>query len=86
MGFLSNARDGDTLFIRVSATSDVVAESGSPDTYYSLQFDTACQIADIQEYSDEDGVYAIGYVCNVAHDATWGKALSWQLVNTLAAV
>jgi hypothetical protein len=86
MGYLSNLRAGDKRFLRISATSDVVAESGSPDTYYSMQFDTCIQYVDVNEFSDEDGVYAVEYVFDVAHDATWGKALSWQLVNTLAAV
>lgn len=85
MAYLTNLRAGDKRFLRVSATSDVEAFATGP-VYYSMQFDTCIQFVDVNEFSDEDGVYAVEYVFDVAHDATWAKALSWQLVNTLAAV
>lgn len=86
MGYLTNVRSGDTLFVRVAGTSDAVAEAGEPNTYYSFQFDTAFQIDDISEFRDEQGVYAVEYTGGIAYDGTWEKAISWQLVNTLASL
>lgn len=79
MGLLSTVRTGATKFIRIKAVSDII-ETTVP---YTLQIDTAVKIGDIDNFSDEDGVYAIGYSMQGAYDATWGKATEIVVINEL---
>ena len=82
MGLLATARTGATKFIRIKAVSDII-ETTVP---YTLQIDTAVKIGDVDSFSDEDGVYAIGYSMQGAYDATWGKATEIVVINELTTV
>jgi len=53
---------------------------------YQLTIDTACKVTNVSEFSDEDGVFAIEWEMTGVHDATWGKATSITLVNTLVSL
>jgi len=80
MALLPVLRSGDKRFVRLQATGPVIDD---PYTYL-LQLDMCLTVADVGEFSDEDGVYAVEWTFNVTYDAAWGKALTCSLVNTLA--
>lgn len=82
MGFLANARAGDTRFVRLKATGPLIAGSSS----YSLTIDMAAKFGRPDPYSDQDGVYAIGHNWMLVHDATWGKALTATMITTVASL
>lgn len=76
---LATARAGSTKFLRVKATSPTLA--GAATEPYSLSWDAAVKISEPQDFSDEDGVYAIGWQMDMVHDVGWGKAMVVSLVN-----
>ncbi len=82
MAFLANARAGDTRFVRLKATGPLIAGSSS----YSWTIDMAAKFGRPDPYSDQDGVYAIGYNWMLVHDATWGKALTSTVLTTVASL
>ncbi|MGI6376430.1 MAG: hypothetical protein GX601_06715 [Anaerolineales bacterium] len=82
MGLLSAMRAGAKRFVRLLATGPIIA-----DTYhYKLALDVCGVVAEVSEFSDEDGVYGIEWTLDVAYDATWQKALTVELVNTVSAL
>jgi hypothetical protein len=77
MGILDNLRAGDTLFVRVEATGADIYNAGTkPHLKYTLQWDMAIKIQAPNAFSDEDGIYAIGWTGVPVHDVTWGKSQS----------
>lgn len=79
MAPLVTARAGSTRFIRIKATSPTLA--GATTEPYSLIWDAAVKIAEPDDFSDEDGVYAIGWTMDMVHDVTWTKAMDVRLTN-----
>jgi len=82
MALLSTMRSGVTKFVRIEAEGATIAGADK----YLLQVDTACKVTDVDPFSDEDGVFAIGWSMKAFHDATWNKATSIKVVNTVASV
>ena len=84
MALLTTMRTGATKFLRIKATgvTDGI-EAGQP---YSFKLDMACQVANPQEFSDQDGVFAVGWELKAVTDATWGKAIEVVVVNNLTAI
>lgn len=82
MAYLTDMRAGTTRFVRLKVTGDVI-ESATP---YSFQIDVATKIGEMVKLSDQDGVYAVEVPFTMVHDATWGKAVTTTLVNTVAAL
>lgn len=80
MALLTALRDGSKRFIRLKATSDQLAGVGFP---YVFQIDFCGSIVEPQEFSDEDGVYAIGFQFRGTYDATWAKAFQVEITNAL---
>lgn len=81
MGLLATMRTGESIFLRVQATGEII--DAEP---YSLTVDLALKVNEVSEFSDEDGVFAIEWGFEGVHDTTWGKALEVTLVNTLASL
>lgn len=79
MDLLTDARAGSAIFLRLKAVGDLIATS----YYYTYQHDFSLRVTSVDEFSDEDGVYAIGWNCELFHDATWGKAFEIQVTNKL---
>lgn len=73
-------RAGATKFLRMEATGPQV-ETG---VNYRWTFDLALKVTDVAEFSDNDGIYAVEFTFAVVHDATWGRALMSEVVNTTA--
>ncbi len=82
MALLSALRGGEKRFLRIRATGPQI-ESG---TQYQFTLDMCAFVSEPQEFSDQDGVYEIGWQLTVAYDGDWGKALQAELINTLASL
>lgn len=78
-------RSGATRFVRIEATGPQIAE-GVQASAYRLTWDLAVKVLNPGEYSDEDGVYAVGPELQVVHDAAWGRASRVELVNKVSAL
>ena len=79
MAQLTQMRAGTTKFLRIKATSTTLA--GAATEMYSLTIDSAVKVADVGDFSDEDGVYAIEWTFDLVYDSGWTKAFNIDLVN-----
>lgn len=84
MGFLTNARNGDTRYIRLAAVSTALA--GAATAKYQLLIDMAGKVSGINAFDDNDGVKVLTYTFDAVYDATWGKFLTVALQNKTAAL
>jgi len=41
---------------------------------------------EVGKFADEDGLYAIEWTFSVVHNATWGKAMSIEVINSIASL
>lgn len=57
MGLYAVLRAGSTRFLRIESTGQEI-EAGYP---YQLRFDGAVKVTDVPDFSDEDGIYAVGW-------------------------
>lgn len=81
MAPLVSLRAGDTKFIRLEATGATIY-TGGVTVKHRFRWDFAGQVSDVDEFSDEDGVYAIGWTFGAVHDATWAKAMAVEVITT----
>lgn len=82
MGLLTQLRSGATKFLRILAEGDIIAS-----TYkWTLQVDLAAKVTNVSEFADQDGVFAVEWEMEAAHDSTWGKAFEVQVINTLTSL
>jgi hypothetical protein len=85
MGFLTNARAGDTRFLRLRATSTELA--GAATLFYEARFDMAMKIEAVSSpVEDEDGVAVVNYTGRIVYDVTWTKALEARVINKVSAL
>jgi len=82
MGFLTDMRNGDFVFIRATATGPQIAGS----EYYRLTCDLAARVVDVDPFSDQDGIYAINWKFEAFLDPTWNDALEVVVINDLASL
>jgi hypothetical protein len=80
---LTAARAGTTKFLRLRGVGDVI-EAGSIN--YRLTMDVAGKVENVTPYQDKDGVYAQEFTFRMCHDASWGKALTVEVINSLTAL
>ncbi len=78
MGLLTQLRSGATKFLRVEAVGDTIAAT----VKYTFAYDIALKVVDVSEFEDEDGLYAVEWEFEAAHDSTWGKAVEFTVINT----
>ena len=83
MGPLTNLRNGETAFIRIDATSTVLAGVAYP---HKLQLDMACKVTGVSDFSDEDGVYAIEWTFAGVPELTDSKPCKIELTNKVVSV
>lgn len=87
MGHLTTLRNGDTKFLRLEALGPVLYDAGvQPGTRARFRWDQAVKISGVEQFSDEDGIYAIGFTFQPVHDATWGKAMEFGVRNDVASL
>lgn len=84
MGLFSTMRAGSTKFLRISASGG--ADSIETGFDFEMEVDLAVKVTDIPDFSDEDGVYAVGWTFGLFGDATWGKAGHIRIRTNLAAL
>lgn len=80
MAFLATIRAGTTQFVRLKCSGPLIAGA----TSNSLTIDMAVKGGNPDPYEDSNGVYAVGLNWSLVHDATWGKALTATVTNTIA--
>jgi hypothetical protein len=79
MGYLTNARAGTSIFVRIEAVGAVI---GAGPATYKATFDFALKVESVDSLADVNGVYAVGYSMRGVYDATWAKFLSFKLINS----
>lgn len=82
MALLPVMRAGSTRFLRIAATGGLIEAGFS----YELVVDLACKVTDVPDYSDEDGVWAVGWNMGLFADPNWGKAGHIRLRTSLSAL
>lgn len=82
MGLLTNLRAGSSKFMRIRAIGALIAAT----YYYTVQIDAALKVAEVSEFRDEDGIFAIEWSFTGIHDATWGKSTQIEVTNILTAL
>jgi hypothetical protein len=80
MGYLTNARAGDTRYIRLSAVS--TENAGATAAKYDLKIDMAGKISNIAAFDDNDGVKVLTYTFDAVYDAAWGTGQFLLVTNT----
>lgn len=82
MQFLTHMRSNNRRFLRIEGTGGSIDNTFT----YLFQADFSVEVSDPQEFSDEDGIYAIGWTLAAIHDATWGQAYRFKVRNGIAAL
>lgn len=84
MANLTAMRAGTTQFLRIAATSPTLA--GAATQHFQVILDQAVKVADVSEFQDDEGIYAIEFTLEAVYDATWTHALQAQVINQLASL
>lgn len=80
--WLSKLRTGATRFVRLESIGPIIGGAVT----YKLMWDFAVKVIDPGDFSDEDGVYAIGPKMAVVHDGGWGRASRVTVQNNVTAL
>jgi hypothetical protein len=80
MGLLTNARAGDTRYLRLSAVS--TENAGSTAAKYDLLIDMAGKISNIAAFDDNEGVKVLTYTFDAVYDLAWGTGQFLTVRNT----
>ena len=83
MDFLAKLRAGSSTFVRIEAVGGVI---GAGPATYRLTWDMALKVEAIDSLDDSDGVYAIGLTMRSIFDATWGRFMQVEVVNSTTAL
>lgn len=87
MANLTAMRGGQTRFLRWQAQGPTIYTPGTGQPIkHSFTIDLAGQVSEVDQFDDEDGVYAIGYTFGVVHDPTWGKAYNVEVITNHGAL
>jgi len=81
---IESMRGGDSLYLRVQATSDEDAGATPGTAPYSWTTDAAVKIADVGEFEDADGVYALKYTFAAVYDGANDFSVESEVVNKQA--
>lgn len=77
-GYLTTMRTGAKKFVRVEAIGPIIEAAIT----YKLRIDLCVLVSDAPSKDDVEGLSTLEWSFRVAHDATWGKAMSVVLTNT----
>jgi hypothetical protein len=80
MGYLTNARAGDTRYIRLAAVS--TENAGNTSAKYDLLIDMAGKISNVAAFDDNEGVKVLTYTFDAVYDAAWGSGQFLTVRNT----
>jgi hypothetical protein len=73
LNWLTLLSTGATRFLRLEAVGPTVYTPNGGKGY-KFTWDFATKVTDPGDFSDEDGVYAVGPTLQIVHDGTWGKS------------
>lgn len=82
MAQLTQMRDNTRKFLRHESVGGTVVNTSS----YTFRIDMAAEVIEIQEFSDEDGVWAIGYTLGAMYDTGWGRAFQVTVINNITSL
>jgi len=82
MSLLTTLCAGATKFMRIEVLSDVVIGAGT--AVYSFRADFAVKASGWNSFDDADGTYAVDVPLAIVHDGTYGRAMEFTVVNSLA--
>lgn len=82
MALLATMRTGDSKFLRFEGVGAAISGGGN----LTMRLDTAVKVANVSEFSDEDGVFAIEWEFVAVYDSTWGKATEAVVINEIGAL
>lgn len=85
MALLAQMRSGESRFMRIEATGESIYVGALPQSY-RVRLDQHVRVGKPSPMRDEDGIYAIEWEFPIQHDETWGKALTWEVINTSPAL
>lgn len=83
MGLLPVLRAGDVRYFRVEANGGPIGGTG---TNRRFRHDMALEVADVGDFSEEDGVTSIDWTFDVVHNTAMGMAQTFELRNGQAAL
>ena len=89
MGFLPNARAGDTRYVRLAAVAPAAyGYAGAATAPYEILIDMAGKISAISGPDDTDGIKTVTYTFESIYDAGWssGTYLQIQVQNKVSAL
>ena len=89
MGFLPNARAGDTRYVRLAAVAPAAyGYAGAGTAPYEILIDMAGKISAISGPDDDDGIKTVTYTFESIYDAGWssGTYLQIQVQNKISAL
>ena len=81
MGYLTNLRNGDTIYNRIQAIGPII-EAAIP---YKVQIDISSQVKDVDKFDDSDGVYVIPYTFTPIDDGT-NPSINIVVTNNITAL
>lgn len=83
LGYLTQLRNGGTVYFRVKATSSAVISSAE---FYELTYDFAGKIADGSDLGDSDGITPVTWTWEGVPSLTNGGPLEFAAVNNVTAL
>jgi hypothetical protein len=83
MGLLTPMRAGATRFLRIDSLSPTMAGGAFP---YRFQADMAVKILNPGQKGEEDGLLTQPWDFRIVHDPTWGQAMKFTLVTSIASL
>lgn len=86
MGLLTSLRQGTTQFLRIDAQGAQIASDGPGAINNEFMHDMAIKIGKPSTFSDDSGIFAIEWDCDIVEDATWGKAQTITVTNLITAL
>lgn len=79
MDLLTRLQEGAKAFVRVEAVGGLI--EGTIHNKFTLDFCGEVEATD--GYSDQEGLFAVGWTLTGVHDNTWSKAFQAKVVNSL---
>lgn len=82
MGFLTDLRNGTQTFIGLRGNGATIETT----IKYALRVNTCVAVVDSDGFDDNDGARVVTWNLGGQYNATWTKAFSIEVINTLAAL
>jgi hypothetical protein len=81
MAILAQVRTGDTRYVRIEAVGSIIEATNA----FRLTLDLPVKATDVPGFSDEDGIYGLGYTFGLFDDGA-NQAGRIRLINNIAAL